>query len=69
MDKKNFRFYYGIVVAAVGLAVFYRTPQVLEQLSTHHFFGTKLFILRICFYILGVMLVVAGGIRIFKNYK
>lgn len=69
MDKQNFRFYYGIIVAAVGLGVFYRTPQVIEQLSTHHFFSTKIMVLRICFYLLGVMLVVAGGIRIFKNYK
>lgn len=69
MDKKNFRFYYGIVIAAVGLGVFYRTPQVIEQLSTHAFFSTKLLVLRLCFYFLGAMLVVAGGIRIYKNYK
>lgn len=69
MDKKNFGFYYGIVILAVGLGVFYRIPQVMLQVETIEFFKQKLFLVRSSFYILGTLLVLAGGIRIYKNYK
>ena len=69
MDKKKIDFYYGIVITVVGLAVFYRIPQVMPRVSTIEFFEQKLFIVKACFYILGGLLVLAGGIRIYKNYK
>lgn len=69
MDKKNFGFYYGIILIAVGLAVFYRIPQVLLQVETIEFFSRKLFLVRASFYILGGLLILAGGIRIYRNYK
>jgi len=69
MDKKNFGFYYGIILIAVGLAVFYRIPQVMLQVETIEFFSRKLFFVRASFYILGGLLILAGGIRIYRNYK
>lgn len=69
MDKKKIRFYYGIVLIAVGLGVFYRIPQVMPQIETIEFFKQKLFLVKLCFYILGLFLVWAGAIRIFKIYK
>lgn len=69
MDKKNFGFYYGIILIAVGLAVFYRIPQVMLQVETIEFFSRKLFLVRASFYILGGLLILAGGIRIYRNYK
>ena len=69
MDKKNFGFYYGIVLVGVGLGVFYRIPQVVQQVATIEFFSQSLFLVRLSFYVLGVLLILAGGIRIYKNYK
>jgi len=69
MGKKNFRFYYGIILIAVGLGVFYRIPQVILQVETIEFFRQKIFLVKFCFYILGGLLILAGGIRIYKNYK
>lgn len=69
MDKKKIGFYYGIILVAVGVGVFYRIPQVMPQVETIEFFKQKLFLVKSCFYILGVLLVLAGGIRIYKNYK
>jgi len=69
MDKKKIDFYYGIVITVVGLAVFYRIPQVMPRVATIEFFEQKLLIVKACFYILGGLLVLAGGIRIYKNYK
>ena len=69
MDKKNIRFYYGIVLIAVGLGVFYRIPQVMPQIETIEFFRQKLLLVKLCFYILGVFLILAGGIRIYRTRK
>ncbi len=69
MDKKTFTFYYGILLIAVGLGVFYRIPQVMPQVAAIEFFSGKLLIIKFCFYILGILLVLAGGIRVFKNYN
>lgn len=69
MDKKKFKFYYGILLVAVGLGVFYRIPQVMLQVETIDFFKEKLFLVRSSFYILGGLLILAGAIRIYKNYK
>ena len=69
MDKKNFKLYYGIILIAVGLGVFYRIPQVMLQIETIEFFRQKLFLVRSSFYFLGGLLILAGGVRVYKNYK
>lgn len=69
MDKQTFKFYYGIVLIAVGIGVFVRIPQIIPQVETIEFFKNKIGIVKFCFYFLGVLLVWAGGIRVFKNYK
>jgi hypothetical protein len=69
MDKKNIRFYYGILLIAVGLGVFYRIPQVMPQIETIEFFKQKLLLVKLCFYILGLFLIVAGSIRIYRIRK
>jgi hypothetical protein len=69
MDKKTFTFYYGLVLIAVGLGVFYRIPQVMPQVVAIEFFSEKLMIVKFCFYTLGFLLILAGGIRVFKNFK
>jgi len=69
MDKKKINFYYGIIITVVGFSVFYRIPQVMPRIATIDFFEQKLFIVKACFYIMGGLLVLAGSIRIYKNYK
>ena len=69
MDKNKLRFIYGIILIAVGLAVFYRIPQVMPQLTGIEFFASNSFIVKIVLYILGIFLILAGGIRINKSRK
>lgn len=69
MDKQKLAFYYGIILIAVGIAVFIRVPQVIPQVETIEFFKNKIGIVRFCFYVLSFLLVLAGGIRVVKNYK
>ncbi|HCY84369.1 MAG TPA: hypothetical protein DHV36_04455 [Desulfobacteraceae bacterium] len=69
MDKRTFTFYYGIVLIAVGIGVFFRIPQVMPELETIEFFRNKIGLVKFCFYVLGSLLVLAGGIRVKNNYK
>ena len=69
MDKRSFTFYYGIVLIAVGIGVFFRIPDVVSQIETIEFFKNKIGVLTFCFYVLGFLLVLAGGIRVFKTHK
>ncbi len=69
MDKRTFTFYYGIVLIAVGIGVFMRIPEVMPQVAAIEFFREKIAIVKFCFYLLGGFLILAGGIRVFKNYK
>jgi len=69
MDKQKLTFYYGIILVVVGIAVFIRVPQVVSQIETIDFFRNKIGIVKFCSYFLGFLLVLAGGVRIGKNYK
>jgi len=69
MREKKFKFYYGIILIMVGFGVFYRIPEVMLQVETIEFFRQKLLMVKSTFYILGGLLIIAGGIRIYKNYK
>ncbi|HSL61090.1 MAG TPA: hypothetical protein VK885_04845 [Desulfotignum sp.] len=69
MDKKKFTLYYGIVLIAVGLGVFYRIPAVMPQVAEIAFFSNKLGLVKFCFFMLGLFLIGAGVIRVYRNYK
>ena len=68
MDQKRAGFIYGIVLVLVGFAVFYRIPEVSEQIREIEFFSRKMGAVKFSFYMLGIFLVTAGGIRIYKNF-
>jgi hypothetical protein len=67
MNRKKFTFFYGIVLIAVGLGVFYRIPAVMPQVAAIDFFSNKLGLVKFCFYILGIFLVIAGAVRVRKS--
>ena len=69
MNKQRLIFYYGIILIVVGIAVFIRVPQVIPQIETIEFFKNKIGIVKFCSYFIGFLLVLAGGIRVVKNYK
>ena len=60
---------WGILLALAGIGVFYRIPQVMPRIEQIAHFTPILFFIKICFYIMGLLLI-AGGIRkIINNYK
>jgi hypothetical protein len=69
MDKQRLKFYYGIILIVVGIAVFIRVPHVIPQIETIEFFKNKIGIIKFCSYFVGFLLVLAGSIRVVKNHK
>lgn len=67
MDKKRFGLLYGLVLIFVGIALFFRAPQVLTEIASIEYFAAKLGVIRFCLYALGTFLVAAGALRIYKN--
>lgn len=67
--NNKFKFYYGILLVFVGLCIFYRMPELIQQTEQIEFFKQKITGVKFCFYMLGVFLVVAGGIRIKNNFS
>ena len=71
-DDKN-RLYLQIVWGALlllaGIGVFYRIPQVIPQLKEIPTFASIIGFIYFCFYLLGVLLIVGGGRKIYDNLK
>ena len=65
--KQNLQLIWGIALLLVGIAVFIRIPQVMPEISKiKQFAGVTVFI-RICFYLMGIILV-GGGIKKLITY-
>lgn len=60
---------WGIALVLAGLGVFYRTPQVLPQIATIDYFAGALWIIRLCFYLMGIILIGGGAKKIIRHYR
>ena len=71
-DDKN-RLYLQIVWGALlllaGIGVFFRIPQVVPQIKEIPTFASIIGFIYFCFYLLGVLLIVGGGRKIYDNLK
>ena len=71
-DDKN-RLYlqlvWGALLLLAGIGVFYRIPQVIPQLKEIPTFASIIGFIYFCFYLLGVLLMVGGGRKIYENVK
>ncbi len=55
---------WGVALVLVGIAVFFRIPQVMPQLAQMGQSGATLVFIRICFYIMGILLIGGGAKKI-----
>jgi phage shock protein PspC (stress-responsive transcriptional regulator) len=60
---------WGVALVLAGLGVFYRIPQVLPQLATIEYFAGALWIIRLCFYLMGIILIGGGARKILGHYR
>jgi hypothetical protein len=71
MDKNkiHFQLVWGVLLVLAGVGVFYRIPQVMPRLKTIESFSAATWFIYICFYLLGFLLILGGGKKIYANYR
>ena len=60
---------WGTALVLMGLGVFVRIPQVMPRIESIEYFSSGTLVVRICLYLLGLMLIVGGARKIYGNYS
>lgn len=68
-NKKRLQLMWGIALLLAGIGVFFRIPQVMPKIEAIRHFSFVLPFIRICFYLMGIMLTVGGGKKIYLYFK
>jgi len=68
-NKETFQLIWGIALFLAGLGVFFRIPQVMPQIESIKHFSSVLSFIEVCFYLMGIMLTVGGGKKIYLYFK
>lgn len=61
-SKSNIQLVWGCALVIIGIAVFFRIPQVMPKLIAMGQSSTTVWFIRICFYLIGIVLL-GGGIK------
>ena len=69
-DKKNsLQLIWGILLLFAGIGVFFRIPQVMPEVKKIEHFTPYMVFIYFCFYLLGVLLIVGGGRKVYQYIK
>ena len=69
-DKKNsLQLIWGILLLFAGIGVFFRIPQVMPEIKKIEHFTPYMVFIYFCFYLLGVLLIVGGGRKVYSYLK
>jgi len=68
-NKIYFQLIWGILLLLAGVGVFFRIPQVMPQIKTIETFASIIGFIYFCFYLLGFLLILGGGKKIYANLK
>lgn len=60
---------WGIALTLVGLAVFFRIPQVMPELAKIRQFSGTVGFIRICLYLMGIILIGGGIKKLIRYYQ
>ena len=71
MEKKEskFQIIWGLALFFMGFGVFYRIPQVMPKIEEFQNSSFILFFIRLCFYLMGIILIGGGAKKLYNNYK
>jgi hypothetical protein len=71
MDKSkiHFQLVWGSLLVMAGIGVFFRIPQVMPKIKTIEYFSSAIWFIYLCFYLLGALLILGGGRKIYENYR
>jgi cobalamin biosynthesis protein CobD/CbiB len=69
-QKKNtLQLIWGILLLLAGVGVFFRIPQVMPAVKKIEHFAPYMGFIYFCFYLLGVLLIVGGGRKVYNYLK
>jgi hypothetical protein len=60
---------WGVLIAGMGIALFFRIPQIIPQIEASGAFSSDIAFKRICLYLMGSILVCGGIQKIRTQYK
>ena len=71
MDKSkiHFQLVWGGLLVLAGIGVFFRIPQVMPKIKAIEYFSSAIWFIYLCFYLLGSLLILGGGRKIYENYR
>ncbi len=71
MDKNkiHIQLVWGGLLVLAGIGVFFRIPQVMPKIKTIEYFSSAIRFIYICFYLLGILLIMGGARKIYENYR
>ena len=58
---------WGAALVLAGVGVFVRIPQVMPKIVSIEYFSSGTLVVRLCLYLLGLMLIVGGARKIHAN--
>ena len=67
--KTTLQLIWGILLLLAGIGVFFRIPQVMPEIKKIAHFAPYIFFIYFCFYLLGVLLIVGGGKKVYHYLK
>jgi hypothetical protein len=67
--KSTMQRIWGIALLMAGIGVFYRIPQIMPKIESIPQFSSISFFIRLCFYLIGIILIGGGIKKIYNNFK
>jgi hypothetical protein len=67
--KENLQLIWGVALTLAGIGVFFRIPQVMPKINNIEQFSSLTVFIRICFYLLGILLIGGGLKKINDNWR
>ncbi|MDJ0986345.1 MAG: hypothetical protein QNJ26_12445 [Desulfobacterales bacterium] len=68
-QKSTFQLIWGLLLLMAGIGVFFRIPQIMPEIKKIEHFGPYMVFIYFCFYLVGILLVVGGGKKVFNYLK
>jgi len=60
---------WGLLLLIAGIGVFFRIPQVMPEIKKIEHFAPYMVFIYFCFYLLGILLIVGGGRKVYRHTK
>ena len=68
-QKSTLQLIWGILLLLFGIGVFFRIPQIIPKIKKIEHFASYIFFIYFCFYLVGILLIVGGGRKVYYHLK